>query len=161
MRTDIKIRVVARVAHAARVQCWVARQPRAPRVLLLAVFAAMCLAARAEASCGDYLTAHGVGQVARNQNGAQGSQFASPDDNQAGIPIPPCRGPKCSRQSAPLLPPPPLVIAGAPLKAVVSSIVKYECLSADRTVSEPEWLAIPIHRTLHIFRPPRAVQLLS
>jgi hypothetical protein len=152
MRTDIKIRVVARVAHAARVQCWVARQPRAPRVLLLAVFAALC--------CGDYLTAHGVGQGARNQNGAQGSQFASPEDNQAGIPIPPCRGPKCSRQSAPLLPP-PLVIAGAPLKAVVSSIVKYECLSADQTVSEPEWLAIPIHRTLHIFRPPRAVQLLS
>ncbi len=136
-------------------------------VVFVAVLTAVCVAARVEASCGDYLRAPGVGHMASNQNEVRDSKtgVAGPGESQsgdqAGTPFAPCRGPNCSRQSKPFVPPPPLVISSAPLKAAVAAVVKHDNCLAGRSISEPEWLAIPIRHPIHIFRPPRAVWLPS
>ena len=115
-----------------------------PALLLMAI-----PAARVDASCGDYL--HVGRHVVLMDAGLAEMSLAA---NEKQSPVRPCTGPRCSRQSAPLTTP-PVIVSITPIKVAVSPWADHGGATGGHTFSSPEWLVIPIHRTLHIFRPPR------
>jgi hypothetical protein len=126
------------------------------RWMVAVLMALACLSARAQASCGDYLHTR---MSSSGPDSVNGSELSFPGEpHQGAIPVVPCRGPNCSQQSKPLIPPQPLVIRSAPEKVAVSAVGEhYDCSTKPRLL-EPERLAIPIRQAIHIFRPPRAVR---
>jgi hypothetical protein len=125
-------------------------------MLLVVVLVTILPAMRAEAACGDYL-------LVRGGNGAQSHHDAGKDvdqrtiDDHRNTPAAPCRGPRCSRQSVPLVPPAPSARHSPPDKAALTFLNGLGIDALHVIFSQREQLSETIHRTNHIFRPPRVV----
>jgi hypothetical protein len=124
-------------------------------MLLVVVLVTILPAMRAEAACGDYLLVRGNGARAHGDAGTDVDQRTI--DDHRNTPAAPCRGPRCSRQSVPLVPPAPSARHSPPDKAALTFLNGLGIDALHVIFSQREQLSETIHRTNHIFRPPRVV----